>query len=39
MIRIIKSKRMRWTGNVALMGEKMNAHRVLEGKPDRKRML
>jgi hypothetical protein len=31
MIRMIKSRRMRWTGHVARMGEK-NAYRLLVGK-------
>jgi hypothetical protein len=34
MIRIIKSRRMRWTGNIARMGEKRNAYRLLVGKPE-----
>jgi hypothetical protein len=34
MIRIIKSKRMRWAGHVARMGEKRNAYRSLVGKPE-----
>jgi hypothetical protein len=29
IIRIIKSRRMRWVGNVARMGEKRNAYRLL----------
>jgi hypothetical protein len=29
IIRIIKSRRMRWAGHVARMGEKRNAHRLL----------
>jgi hypothetical protein len=29
IIRIIKSRRMRWTGHVARMGEKRNAYRLL----------
>jgi hypothetical protein len=29
IIRIIKSRRMRWAGHVALMGEKRNAYRLL----------
>jgi hypothetical protein len=33
-IRMIKSKRMRWAGNVARMGEKRNAYRILVGRPD-----
>jgi hypothetical protein len=32
IIRIIKSRRMRWAGHVARMGEKMNVHRLLVGK-------
>jgi hypothetical protein len=31
--------KMRWTGHVARIGEKMNAYRLLVGKPDRKRPL
>jgi hypothetical protein len=27
--RMIKSRRMRWTGHIARMGEKINAYRVL----------
>jgi hypothetical protein len=36
IIRIIKSRRMRWAGHVARMGEKRNAYRLLVGKPDGK---
>jgi hypothetical protein len=36
IIRIIKSRRMRWPGHVARMGEMRNAHRLLVGKPERK---
>jgi hypothetical protein len=32
-IRIIKSRRMRWAGHVARMGEKRNAYKLLVGKP------
>jgi hypothetical protein len=39
VIRIIKSRRMRWAGHVARMGEKKNAYRLLVGKPERKRPL
>jgi hypothetical protein len=39
IIRIIKSRRMRWVGNVARMGEKRNVYRLLVGKPERKRPL
>jgi hypothetical protein len=38
-IRIMKSKRMRWAGHAALMGEKRNACRLLLGKPEGKRPL
>jgi hypothetical protein len=37
IIRIIKSKRMRWAGLVARMGEKRNAYRLLVRKPEGKR--
>jgi hypothetical protein len=36
---IIKSRRMRWEGHVARMGEKRNAHRLLVEKPEGKRSL
>jgi hypothetical protein len=39
IIRIIKSKRMRWAGHVAQMGEKKNAYRLSVGKPEGKRPL
>jgi hypothetical protein len=40
IIRIIKSRRMRWAGHVAPMGEeKKNAYRLLVGKPEGKRPL
>jgi hypothetical protein len=39
IIRIIKSRRMRWEGHVARMGEKRNAYRLLVGKPEGKRPL
>jgi hypothetical protein len=29
IIRIMKSRRMRWTGHVAQMGEKRNVYRIL----------
>jgi hypothetical protein len=38
-IRIIKSRRMRWAGHLALMGETRNACRILVGKPERLRPL
>ena len=37
-VRVIKSRRMRWAGHVARMGEK-GAYRVLVGKPEGKRPL
>jgi hypothetical protein len=36
---MIKSRRMIWAGNVARMGEKRNAYRILVGKPEGKRSL
>jgi hypothetical protein len=39
IIRIIKSRRMRWAGHVARMGEKRSAYRLLVGKPEGKRPL
>jgi hypothetical protein len=34
IIRVIKSRRMRWTGHVARMGEKSGAYRILVGRPE-----
>jgi hypothetical protein len=39
IIRIFKSRRMRWAGHVVQMGEKRNACRLLVGKPEGKRPL
>jgi hypothetical protein len=39
IIRIIKSRRMRWTGHVARMEEKRNAYRTLVVMPEGKRQL
>jgi hypothetical protein len=39
IIKILKSRRMRWEGHVARMGEKRNAYRLLVGKPKGKRPL
>jgi hypothetical protein len=39
IIRIIKWRRMRWTGHVERMGEKRNLYRLLVGKPEGKRPL
>jgi hypothetical protein len=36
IIRMIKSRRMRWAGHVAQMGDKRNAYRLLAGKPEGK---
>jgi hypothetical protein len=36
---MIKSRRMRWAGHVARMGDTRNAYRILVGKPERKRPL
>jgi hypothetical protein len=37
IIRQIKSRRMRWAGHVARMGDDMMVYRVLVGKPEGKR--
>jgi hypothetical protein len=39
IIRQIKSRRMRWAGHVARMGEERNVYRVLVGKSEGKRPL
>jgi hypothetical protein len=36
---VIKSRRLRWAGHVALMGEGRGVYRVLVGKPEGKRPL
>jgi hypothetical protein len=36
---MIKSRRMRWAGNVARIGMKRNAYKILAGKPEGKRPL
>jgi hypothetical protein len=38
IIRIIKSRRKRWAGHVARMGQKRNVYRLLVGKPEGKRI-
>ena len=38
-MRVIKSRRMRWAGQVARMGKERGAYRVLVGKPKGKRPL
>ena len=39
IVQVIKSRRMRWTGHVARMGEWRGVYRVLMGKPEGKRPL
>jgi hypothetical protein len=39
IIRQIKSRRIRWAGHVACMGEERNVYRALMGKPEGKRPL
>jgi len=39
IVRVIKSRRMRWAGHVAHMGEERGLYRVLVGKPEGKRPL
>ena len=39
IVRVIKSRRMRWAGHVARMGEERRVYRVLVGKPEGKRPL
>jgi len=36
-IRVIKSRKMRWAGHVARMGERIGTYRTLVGKPEGKR--
>ena len=38
-MRVIKSRRMRWAGHVARMGEKRGVYRVLVGKPEGRKQL
>jgi hypothetical protein len=39
IVMVIKSRRMRWAGQVARMGEGRGVHRVLVGRPEGKRPL
>jgi hypothetical protein len=39
IVQVIKSRRMRWVGHVAWMGEERGVYRVLVGKPEGKRPL
>jgi len=36
IIRVIKSRRMRWAGHIARMGKRRGAYRVLAGKAEEK---
>jgi hypothetical protein len=38
-VRVVKSRRMRWAGNVAHMGEGRGVHRVLVWRPEGRRTL
>jgi hypothetical protein len=37
IIRVIKSRRLRWAGHVSRMGERRGAYRALVGKPEGRR--
>jgi hypothetical protein len=39
IVRVVKSRRLRWAGHVARMGEDRGVHRVMVGKPEEKRPL
>jgi hypothetical protein len=39
IIRMMKSRRMKWTGHLARMRERRNAYRILVGKPEGRRPL
>ena len=39
IVRVIKSRRMRWAGQAARMEERRGVYRVLVGKPEEKRLL
>jgi hypothetical protein len=39
IFRVIKSRKMRWAGHIARMGERRDVYRVLVGKPEGKRPL
>jgi len=39
IVRVIKSRRMRWAGHVARMGEERGVYRILVGKPEGRRPL
>ena len=39
IVQVVKSRRMRWAGHVARMGQERGVHSVLVGKPEGKRPL
>ena len=39
IVRVVRSRQMRWAGHVVRMGEDRGVHRVLVGKPEGKRPL
>jgi hypothetical protein len=39
IVRVVKSRRMRWAGHVVRIGKDRGVHRVLVGKPEKKRPL
>jgi hypothetical protein len=39
IVRVIKSRRLRWAGHVARMGERRGAYRGLVGKPEGRRQI
>jgi len=39
IVQVVKSRRMRWAGHVACVGERRGVHRVLVGKPEGKRAM
>jgi len=39
IVRVVKSRRMKWAGHVARMGQGRGVYRVLVGKPEGKRPL
>ena len=39
IVRLVKSRIMRWVGHVARMGEGRGVHRVLVGKPEGKKLM
>jgi hypothetical protein len=39
IIRVMKSRRLRWAGHVARMGEERGAYRILVGRPEGRRPL